>query len=66
MKRLSRDSDDRILAWLAARRAGGRLVDIARSWGVSPGAVGRATDQVRDADLAESGKPAGAVRAGYW
>lgn len=47
----SRASDDRILAWVAARCAGRRTVEIAAQWGVSEMTVRVATNKVRSEDV---------------
>jgi transposase len=47
----SRAADERILAWVAARCAGRRTIEIAAHWGVSEMTVRVATNKVRSEDV---------------
>ena len=61
-----RAADERLLAWIAARRGGVTAGAIARAYGTTEGTVRTMTRRVREADVAESGELERAVRAGYW
>lgn len=59
----SRASDERLLDWIARRCAGESINKIAEMDGVSRQMVSKATLDVRENDVAESGKH---VREAYW
>ena len=66
MKKLSRQSDERILFAVRLRHEGVPCGVIADGLGMGRGAVIRDTNKVMAADLAESGDADHAVRRGYW
>jgi hypothetical protein len=66
IRHVPRSRDDQLLRWLRLRSAGWSAEQIARRYGVTNnGSVISATENVRDADLAESGDPEEVVMAAY-
>jgi hypothetical protein len=63
---IPRERDVEILMWLAGRSSGGTIGQVARIFCQPKRCVSIATANVMTADLAESGEPPEAVRAGYW
>ena len=61
----SRRDDERALLMLALRRDGVSTGVLGRLFGMTGSAVRVATNRIRAADLAESGKPREAVLAAY-
>ena len=66
MKKLSRQSDERILFAVRLRHEGVPCAVIADGLDMGRGAVIRDTNKVMAADLAESGEPEDVVRRAYW
>ena len=60
-----RASDEKVLLWLSWRKAGVSSAAIGATVGRARNVVQAATDNVRKADLAESGEPEELVLAGY-
>ena len=61
-----RSRDEEVLDWIARRAAGESANGIAKVAGKASAVVVQATNQVRDADLAESGEDPARVRRAYW
>jgi hypothetical protein len=59
----SRERDEQILDWLSRRASGESCASIARVDGTHSGIVVVATNNIRNADIAESGEP---VLGAYW
>lgn len=55
-RKATRADDERILGWLARRRAGERVAQIAASSGVTNAAIYGATGLIRKADEAYTGR----------
>lgn len=66
MKPGSRESDEKILAWVRLRAAGASAAKIAKRYGVAGPTVTIGTVAVMKADLAESGETETTVRRSYW
>jgi len=62
----SRQKDEIVLLWIRLRRLGWGPTRIAKASAVTVQRVSSDTNWVRDADVEESGEPAGAVRGYYW
>lgn len=62
---IPRERDDQLLMWLEATAAGVPCKKIAAIHGTTPQTVQITLKKIRDADVAESGEPAGRVIAAY-
>ena len=65
-KESTRAKDERDLSILRLRGAGLTVPEIVRRLGVSENIVRNRSNDIRNADLAESGEPEAVVAAGYW
>jgi uncharacterized protein (DUF433 family) len=66
VRTVKREVDDRLLLWLEARRKGITPEKIGAIYGVTHTTVRSPTNNVLEADLAESGEPPEEVLKHYW
>lgn len=62
----SRAVDERLLQMVLLRAQGCTVRHIGARYGIAPGRVSLLTNEVRAADLTESGEPSATVAPAYW
>lgn len=65
VRTVSRERDEKLLAWLNARKQGVSVGKISASSGSAKGTITAACCRIMAADIAESGEPEDEVRRAY-